>query len=51
MKRTGSWSCFVKQDKQVFENLLTTDQFFVYHNVDNEKGQEIVAGWRELYDT
>ncbi len=41
----------VRQDKNVFENLLTTDQFFMYHNVNNEKGSKIVAGWRELYDT
>lgn len=41
---------FVKQDKQVLENLLTSDQFFVYHNIDNEKGLKIVANWRDLYE-
>ena len=41
----------VKQDRNVFENLLTTDQFFMYHNVDNEKGLKIIAGWRQLYET
>lgn len=42
---------FVQQDRQVFAQLLTSDQFFVYHNVDNEKGQKIIAGWREVYET
>ncbi|HEX8913149.1 MAG TPA: DUF1588 domain-containing protein, partial [Humisphaera sp.] len=40
----------VQQDRQVFENLLTTDRYFMYHNVDNEKGAKIVADWRELYE-
>ena len=40
----------LKQDQHVFENLLTTDQYFVYHNVDNEKGLKIIADWKELYD-
>ncbi len=42
---------FVKQDKQVFAELLTSDRFFVYHNIDNEKGQKIIAGWKEVYET
>ncbi|MEI6233662.1 MAG: DUF1588 domain-containing protein [Planctomycetota bacterium] len=42
---------FVQKDKQVFENLLTTDQYFLYHNVDNEKGSKIIADWKELYET
>ncbi|MEZ0265211.1 MAG: DUF1588 domain-containing protein [Phycisphaerae bacterium] len=41
----------VQQDKDVFLNLLTTDRYFMYHNVDNEKGARIVAGWKELYET
>ncbi len=41
---------YVNQDKKVFESLLTTDQFFLYHNVDNEKGMKIIADWRELYE-
>ncbi len=40
----------VRQDKQVLEKLLTTDEYFLYQHVDNEKGQKIIAGWRELYD-
>jgi cytochrome c553 len=42
---------YVRKDADVFANLLTTDKFFVYHNVDNEKGSKIVADWKELYDT
>lgn len=41
----------LRHDKNVFEELLLSDQFFMYHNVDNEKGAKIVAGWREVYDT
>lgn len=41
----------VQQDKHVFESLLTTDQYFVYHNLDNEKGSKLIAEWKELYDT
>jgi hypothetical protein len=41
---------FVRQDVNVFKNLLTTDQFFFYHNIDNEKGLKIIAGWKELYE-
>lgn len=40
----------VKNDKDVFVNLLTSDQYFVYHNLDNEKGQKVIAEWRELYE-
>ncbi len=42
---------FVQKDERVFEELLTTDQFFVYHNIDNEKGSKLIADWRELYET
>ena len=41
---------YVKQDRSVFENLLTTDQFFLYHNIDNEKGLKVIDGWKELYE-
>jgi hypothetical protein len=40
----------VKNDKKVFENLLTSDRFFVYYNIDNEKGAKIIADWKELYE-
>ncbi len=41
----------VEQDRDVFANLLTTDQFFVYHNLDNEKGEQRIEGWRKVYET
>jgi hypothetical protein len=40
----------VEQDRDVFANLLTTDQFFVYHNLDNEKGEQRIEGWRKVYE-
>ncbi len=41
----------VETDRSVFESLLTTDQYFVYHNMDSEKGAKLIAGWRIVYDT
>ena len=41
----------VESDRDVFASLLTTDQFFVYHNLDNEKGEKLIAGWRKVYET
>lgn len=38
------------KDRKVFENLLTTDEFFVYHDKDNETGSKIIEGWRKVYD-
>jgi hypothetical protein len=38
-------------DHHVFETLLTTDQFFMYHNLDNEKGAKLIDGWRTVYET
>ncbi|QDU28814.1 hypothetical protein ETAA8_39190 [Anatilimnocola aggregata] len=38
------------QDQKVFENLLTTDQFFVFHNLDTKAGQACIAEWREVYE-
>ncbi|MDX1945250.1 MAG: DUF1588 domain-containing protein [Pirellulaceae bacterium] len=39
----------VEKDEQVFERLLTTDEFFVYHDRDNETGRKIIEEWREVY--
>lgn len=39
------------QDRRVFEQLLTTDRFFVYHNMDTQAGQACVASWKQVYDT
>lgn len=40
----------VQKDQNVFENLLTSDQFFVYHNRSNEEGAKIIKEWREVYE-
>lgn len=41
----------VERDEHVFENLLTSDEFFVYHDKDNESGRQIIEEWREVYET
>ena len=38
-------------DRNVFETMLTTDRFFMYHNQDNEKGAKMIDGWRKVYET
>ena len=40
----------LKTDRDVFETLLTTDRFFMYHNMENEKGEKLIDGWRKVYD-
>ncbi len=37
------------EDRDVFERLLTTDEFFVLHPRSNEEGQKMIDGWREAY--
>ncbi len=39
----------LQRDRDVFKNLLTTDEFFVYHDKDNETGKQIIAEWKEVY--
>ena len=41
---------YLQSDKDVFRNLLTTDEFFVYHDKDNETGRKIIAEWTEAYE-
>jgi cytochrome c553 len=41
----------LSQDKQVFERLLTSDRYFVYHNMDTSAGQACVQDWKRVYDT
>jgi hypothetical protein len=41
--------CYLQLDQNVFRNLLTTEDFFVYHNKDNETGRKIIAEWKEAY--
>ncbi|MBT5017323.1 MAG: DUF1588 domain-containing protein, partial [Planctomicrobium sp.] len=38
------------EDKNVFAELLTTDEFFVLHTKSNQEGEQIVADWRRVYD-
>ncbi len=40
----------VQKDKDVFATLLTTDEFFVFHNVDNKIGTETIEKWRTVYN-
>ncbi|MDA1017473.1 MAG: DUF1588 domain-containing protein, partial [Planctomycetota bacterium] len=40
----------VEQDEHVFENLLTSNEFFVYHDKDNKSGRQIIQEWREVYE-
>jgi hypothetical protein len=39
----------VENDKNVFENLLTSDEFFVYHNMENDAGKQLIEEWRGVY--
>ncbi|MDG2127858.1 MAG: DUF1588 domain-containing protein [Fuerstiella sp.] len=41
----------LQRDKAVFENLLTTDEFFVYHDKDNETGRRVIVEWTEAWET
>ena len=38
------------RDRAVFETLLTTDRYFVYHPIDNAKGRAQVDKWRAGYN-
>lgn len=40
----------VEKDEHVFETLLTSDEFFVYHDKDNDTGQRVIDEWREVYE-
>ena len=40
----------LQNDKEVFESLLTTEEYFVYHDKDNETGRQIIAEWTEAYE-
>ncbi len=41
----------VAEDRSVFETLLTTDQYFLYHDQSNGKGAALIEGWRQVYET
>ncbi len=38
-------------DQQVFERLLTSSEYFVYHNMDTKTGQACIQDWKRVYDT
>ena len=40
----------LEKDQKVFENLLTTDRFFVFHNIDNKTGTETIEKWRKVWE-
>ena len=40
----------IEQDQSVFERLLTTERFYLYHNRDNETGAKMIDDWREAYE-
>ena len=40
----------VEADRDVFRALLTSDQFFVYHDKSNEAGRAILDEWRAVYE-
>jgi hypothetical protein len=40
----------LKEDKDVFAQLLTTDKYFVYHHYDNVAGAKIVKNWIDFYN-
>ncbi len=40
----------LEQDEDVFRRLLTSDEFFVYHDRDNEEGQRIQGEWRAVHE-
>jgi hypothetical protein len=40
----------VEKDERVFENLLTSDKFFVYHDKDNTTGRQIIDEWKGVYE-
>jgi hypothetical protein len=40
----------VEQDQRVFESLLTTDQVFVFHHIEDQAAAEIVEKWRGVWE-
>ena len=41
----------VENDKNVFENLLTSDKYFVYPQLTGEKGKQIIDEWKLVWNT
>jgi Protein of unknown function (DUF1588)/Protein of unknown function (DUF1585)/Protein of unknown function (DUF1592) len=38
-------------DNRAFERLLTSDEYFVYHNMDTQTGKALIEQWKRVYDT
>lgn len=38
------------KNERVFERLLTSDQYFVYHNMDTKAGQACIDDWKRVYE-
>ncbi len=56
---TGGWlireadmivTWHVEKDQDVFENLLTSDKYFVYDQYSGERGEATIAEWRAIWD-
>ena len=43
--------CQLDKDAKVFERLLTSDEYFVYHNMDTQAGKACIDQWKKVYDT
>ncbi len=41
---------YLEKDENVFENILTTEQFFVYHDRDAEAGGKIIDEWKVFFE-
>ncbi|MEM9019893.1 MAG: DUF1588 domain-containing protein [Planctomycetota bacterium] len=41
----------VENDQDVFENLLTSDRYFVYDQDSGERGERILANWELVWET
>ncbi len=40
----------VEKDQNVFGNLLTTDQYFMFDNIDGAKAAETIEKWRSVWE-
>lgn len=40
----------LREDKEVFTRLLTTNEYFVLHTKSNEEGRKLVEQWRRAYE-
>lgn len=43
-------SLHVDKDQRVFENLLTTDEYFAYRHLDAQSGHKLIESWRQFYN-